>query len=55
MKRIMISLAILLTILTSYCDKEEVLEQSECIEIFKNSNWTTEEFKSNYEIQFSTN
>jgi len=51
----MISLAILLTILTSSCDKEEVLEQSECIEIFKNSNWTTEEFKSNYEIQFSTN
>jgi hypothetical protein len=55
MKRIMISLVILLTILTSSCDKEDGLEQSDCIEIFKNSNWTTEEFKSNYKIQLPNN
>jgi len=56
MKRIIISLVILLTILTS-CDKEEeeVLEQSDCIEISKNSNWITEDFKANYKIQFPNN
>lgn len=49
MKKLLLSLAILLTIFTS-CD-----EEIDCIEIFETSDWTTENFKSNYTIQFPDN
>ena len=51
----MLSLVVaLLTVLTS-CDKDEVPEQCDCIEISENSNWTTEDFKVNFTIQFPDN
>jgi len=54
MKKIMISLVVFLTIIAS-CDKEEMPEQSDCIEMSENSNRTTEDFKTNFTIQFPNN
>ena len=53
MKRTILSLIIILTILTS-CEKkeEEKITISDCITISQNPNWTTENFKTNYTIQF---
>jgi len=48
---ILLSLAFPLAIMTS-CDKEEEITQFDCIEISQNPNWTTEDFKTNYTIQF---
>jgi len=49
----MLSIATILLILTS-CEKQELLE-SNSIEISQNPNWSTEDFKNNYIIQFPDN
>lgn len=54
MKRIIFSLLLLITILSS-CDKDEVAGKSNCIEISANEDWTTENFKTNFTIQFPKN
>jgi hypothetical protein len=55
MKIIIISLTFLLTIMTSCNKKEEDITLNNCIELSQNPNWITEDFKTNYLIQFPNN
>lgn len=55
MKKVMISFVVVFLTILSSCGKDEVPEKSDCIGISENSNWTTEDFKENFTIQFPDN
>ena len=55
MKKIILSFSIFLTVLIS-CDKSnDDISQKDCKSMSQNSNWTTENFKADYTIQFPNN
>lgn len=54
MKRL-IFILLLVVIIVSSCNKEELKDGQVCVEVAENPVWTSEDFKANYTVQFPGN